>query len=223
MIAAAVVKLGGSYAASPELAAWLAAIGRLGGRIVLVPGGGPFADAVRAAQPRLGFDDRAAHRMALLAMEQFAWALASLATALRPVATEEGIRHSLADGSVPVWLPAQMALADPAIRQSWAVTSDSLAAWLAGRIGASRLVLVKQALPAKGNASCRDLARAGYVDEAFPDVLARSGCAAWAIGAGPPSALECLVAGEPPPRSAAFRFPAPGAEAAARHAAAAHA
>jgi 5-(aminomethyl)-3-furanmethanol phosphate kinase len=49
MTAPVVVKLGGSYAASAEREKWLDAIDRCAGEVVLVPGGGPFADAVRAA------------------------------------------------------------------------------------------------------------------------------------------------------------------------------
>src|SRR5215510_16371000 len=66
-----VVKLGGSYAHAAELKPWLAAIAACAGHVVLVPGGGPFADAVREAQARMGFDDRVAHRMALTAMAQY--------------------------------------------------------------------------------------------------------------------------------------------------------
>ena len=40
-----VVKLGGSLSGAPELKAWLAALAGAAGRVVLVPGGGPFADA----------------------------------------------------------------------------------------------------------------------------------------------------------------------------------
>ena len=64
-----VIKLGGSHAFAPQLKDWIGAVAAQAGRIVLVPGGGPFADAVRDAQARMGFDDGAAHRMALLAME----------------------------------------------------------------------------------------------------------------------------------------------------------
>jgi dihydroneopterin aldolase len=49
-----VLKLGGSYAFSPFLKNWIDAIADCAGCVVLVPGGGPFADAVRAAQPRNG-------------------------------------------------------------------------------------------------------------------------------------------------------------------------
>ena len=66
---AVVVKLGGSLGAAGTLALWLAAVREHGGgRAVIAPGGGAFADAVRVAQRRDGFSDVAAHRMAILAM-----------------------------------------------------------------------------------------------------------------------------------------------------------
>src|SRR5688572_32768381 len=128
----AMVKLGGSHAVSPHLKDWIDEIAGCG-RIVVVPGGGPFADAVRDAQPRMGFDDRAAHRMALLAMEQYACALASLDKRFLLSATVEEMYLDLDRERVAVWLPAQMVLAAPEIPWSWDVTSDSLAAWLASR------------------------------------------------------------------------------------------
>ena len=67
----AVIKLGGSHASGPHIRDWLAAIAAEKRRIVIVPGGGPFADAVRSTQASLGFDDSAAHDMALMAMAQF--------------------------------------------------------------------------------------------------------------------------------------------------------
>ncbi|MBV9052148.1 MAG: hypothetical protein JO196_07095, partial [Hyphomicrobiales bacterium] len=73
-----VVKLGGSLAFADLLPTWLSAIEAGAGNTVLVVGGGPFADVVRLAQPRMGFDDRAADAMALLAMEQYAIAVAAL-------------------------------------------------------------------------------------------------------------------------------------------------
>ena len=42
-----VVKLGGSHAFATHLRAWLDALAQAGGNVVVVPGGGPFADAVR--------------------------------------------------------------------------------------------------------------------------------------------------------------------------------
>src|SRR4029077_7491845 len=98
-----VVKFGGSYAFSTNLKNWIDAVAACAGRVVVAPGGGPFADAVRTAQARMGFDDRAAHQMALLAMEQYGCALANLGAGLRLAASATAIRRVLLDGGVPVW------------------------------------------------------------------------------------------------------------------------
>ena len=96
-----VVKLGGSYARSKYLAPWLDTLSRCGGRAVIVAGGGPFADAVRATQPVMHFDDRVAHHMALLAMEQYALALASLRSSFALAASIAALRRALREERVP--------------------------------------------------------------------------------------------------------------------------
>src|SRR5258706_7080214 len=149
---ATVIKLGGSFAFSADLGDWIAAIAGCAGRAVIVPGGGPFADAVRAAQAQMGFDDRAAHRMGLLAMEQYGCAIKSLHDGLSLADSLDSISRGLADDQVPVWLPTQMALGATDIPQSWDVTSDSLAAWLPRKIGAERLGVVEQVQTAHGAA-----------------------------------------------------------------------
>ena len=180
MSALTVIKLGGSHAFEPHLRPWLDALASHAGSIVLVPGGGAFADAVRDAQPRIGFDDGAAHRMALLAMEQFGCALASLNERCLLVDSFAAIHRALEDGRVPVWLPTNMVLAAGEIPGSWDVTSDSLAAWLAGELGASRLVLVKHAA---STLAARELASRRIVDPAFPGFLAHAGVPLLVLGA----------------------------------------
>jgi aspartokinase-like uncharacterized kinase len=162
-----VVKLGGSYALSPCLPAILAAIRASLAPVVVVPGGGPFADAVREAQPRMGFGDRAAHRMALLAMAQFAEALAGLCDRLRIAPNVAAIRAALDDGVVAVWSPWPMADGLEALPQSWDLTSDSLAAWLAAKLGAGRLILLKHRDPPDGM-GLTQAAEMGIVDPLFP-------------------------------------------------------
>jgi dihydroneopterin aldolase len=77
------------------------------------------------------------------------------------------------------------------------VTSDSLAAWLAGKIGAERLLLVKHVEPARGTARATDLASGNIVDKAFGKFLAASGVSAFILGPGDHSAVACLLNGEP--------------------------
>jgi dihydroneopterin aldolase len=192
-----VVKLGGSFAFSAHLRDWIAALARCTGRAVIVPGGGPFADAVRAAQVQMGFDDLAAHRMALLATEQFGCAITTLHQALSLADSLDSIRRSLADDQVPVWLPTQMALAAADIPQCWDVTSDSLAAWLAGKIGAERVLLVKHIEPTRDAMRATDLAARDIVDKAFADFLAASRVPAFILGPKDHAMVDRSLRGEP--------------------------
>ncbi|MGF1643433.1 MAG: delta 1-pyrroline-5-carboxylate synthetase [Thiotrichales bacterium] len=160
-----VVKLGGSLAAAPELPRWLHRLGA-GGQVI-VPGGGPFADQVRVAQRQWAFDDRAAHRMAILAMEQMGWMYAGLEPRLETARSAAGIMAALGRGCSCVWLPAHMLMDDATVEASWRVTSDSLAAWLATRIDADSLMLVKQVSPPTMPLTLRDWQARGVIDEAF--------------------------------------------------------
>ena len=177
----AIVKLGGSHATGPHLKDWLTAIAAEAGSIAIVPGGGPFADAVRTAQVSIGYDDRAAHAMALMAMAQFGRALASLNPALRLTASRSAILHALEDGKVPVWSPEPMASA-AALPETWDLTSDSLAAWLAGALDAGRLLLVKHGRFEGAAIDAHDLVARGVVDPLFPRYLKESGAQAWLAG-----------------------------------------
>jgi 5-(aminomethyl)-3-furanmethanol phosphate kinase len=144
-----VVKLGGGLLAHVEqFDAALAAIGvaAKSRQVLIVPGGGPFADAVRHVDRRLRLGDEAAHWMAVLAMDQNAHLIAAklaravLVAEAREIADALGAAHA---GRVPVLAPYRwLREADP-LPHSWDVTSDSIAAWVAGRVGARRLVLVK--------------------------------------------------------------------------------
>ena len=169
---ATVVRLGGSLAGSDDLRAWVEVLAREGaGRVVIVPGGGRFADQVRDAQRAWRFDDRTAHRMALLAMAQFGLAIAARSPVLAPCEDLRAIRAALAEGRVAVWLPSWQ-LAEAAIEENWAVTSDSLAAWLTRELGATRLVIVKSCAQEALDGDAASLAARGVVDAAFPTTSA---------------------------------------------------
>jgi 5-(aminomethyl)-3-furanmethanol phosphate kinase len=171
----AILKLGGSLARGGRLREWLDAIRAQMWFLVVVPGGGPFADVVRCLQGEIGFDDAAAHEMAMVAMSQFGRALQSLRSGFELTASVEDIGAALAAGKTPIWSPERMALAAK-LPASWDITSDSLAAWLAGKLRAERLILVKHA-PSAGSA--RALAATGVVDPAFPGYLGASGARAF--------------------------------------------
>lgn len=167
-----VVKLGGSLLSSPRLPALLARLAEAGAPLVVVPGGGPFADAVRGAQERLAFSDDAAHRMAILAMEQTALLLADIEPRLAPAADEAGIARAHRDGRAALWLPAVLG-GEADVPARWDVTSDSLAVWLAIRLNAARLTLVKSAAVEPPDGPPQLWAANGLVDAYFPIICRR--------------------------------------------------
>jgi probable H4MPT-linked C1 transfer pathway protein len=111
--------------------------------LLIIPGGGPFADAVRDQDARLTLTDDAAHWMAVLGMDQYAHLIASRMPRAMLVTDATEMSTALASRRIPVLAPyAWLRRADP-LPHSWEVTSDSIAAWIARAIAASRLVLVK--------------------------------------------------------------------------------
>ena len=211
-----IIKLGGSLAANPELSDWCQ---MLAGpclqsdlrSVVVVPGGGPFADVVRIAQKTHGFDDETAHSMAIAGMEQYGRMLHGLAPALKPAFDLDDFTLAAQEGRTALWMPQTMTQAmageSADIPRDWETTSDSLAAWLAGRLKASRLVLIKSAeLPvpetdgegANGLALSR-LQETGLIDRALGNFACNRGFDVFCIGPSGRSRLMAALSGDGDP------------------------
>jgi aspartokinase-like uncharacterized kinase len=187
-----VVKLGGSLAESRRLARILQIVAASRVPVVVVPGGGAFADAVRRAQADFGLPDAAAHRMALLAMHQTGLMLAALNGRLEPVETLPAMRAALTRSAIPVWLPYKMASRDTRIPADWSATSDGLAARLAERLGGVPVVLIKSCRVSK-EMSVEALAKDGIVDPTFKAVVERAPLPWHVFGVGDDEALAALL------------------------------
>jgi aspartokinase-like uncharacterized kinase len=162
-----IVKLGGSLAHDLRLLPWLAMLAELGGgRVTVVPGGGVFADTVRASQRHWHFADLPAHNMAVLAMAQTGHLFHALEPRLTLAADEAGIRRALHAGQPALWLPFMLLRDAPDLLTSWEVTSDSLALWLARLLNAERLVVVKACSVPEGSTFAQ-LGAQGVVDPRF--------------------------------------------------------
>ena len=141
-----VVKVGGGLlgrAGALDLVAQALTAFRQGRHVVVLPGGGPFADAVRQMFRRVKIGDDAAHWMAVLGMDQYAHALAARIPGAALVDDQQGITDVLRSAGLPVLAPYRWLRAVDPLPHSWEVTSDSIAAWLAGALGARRVVLIK--------------------------------------------------------------------------------
>jgi aspartokinase-like uncharacterized kinase len=105
--------------------------------VLVVPGGGPFAEVVRALDGRLSLPDHVAHALALRAMDQLGVLVASL------LPDAELLRSLVVPRTLGIVRAAPAFGGRPEIPESWAVTSDSLAVLAAGAIGAREAILLK--------------------------------------------------------------------------------
>ena len=124
---ALVVKIGGSLLARlPDLVPVLRTSSR---PLLIIPGGGIFADEVRKA----GAGDDAAHWMAIAAMEQFGWLLSS-----QGIATTDQLA---VPARTTIFLPYTVLRKKDPLPHSWDITSDTIAAWVAGTLQLDLLLL----------------------------------------------------------------------------------
>ena len=122
-----VIKIGGSL--EGEIDPILAVLRHRSCPCLIVPGGGRFADMIR----RTGLEGEYAHWMAIAAMEQFGWLIASRGV--------ECVSLLHRPEELEVFLPyIPLRECDP-LPHTWAVTSDTIAAWVAHVLGLELIIL----------------------------------------------------------------------------------
>jgi len=205
----AVLKIGGSLSRGNGLTVLCEEVSRAGEghSLLVVPGGGGFADQVREAYRRYNLDETAAHFMALLAMDQYGYLLNQL-IAGSFLKTDLLPAHQAAEsGSVAVLLPSALIIRADPLPHSWQVTSDTIAAWVAYRARCRRLILLKDTdgLRAEEYAdnfraeliaelSVEQLAEhAGGVDDYLSRFLASAHLETWVINGLRPERLSELL------------------------------
>ena len=143
-----VIKIGGGLAAVPgALNRVCRAVSASGcnHRILVVPGGGAFADTVREFDHTMGLSADAAHWMAILAMDQYAHVLADRIPGAALIDEPDALLQALPSSGVAVLAPYRWMRSADVLPHTWEVTSDSIAAFVAGALDAARLILIKPA------------------------------------------------------------------------------
>jgi 5-(aminomethyl)-3-furanmethanol phosphate kinase len=141
-------------------------------RPVLFCGGGVFADAIRRFDHLHHLGEFAAHRLAIQAMDLASTVLFCLIPRALPVDRVEALDEEIADDDISVLVPSafldELESRRPSpLPRTWDVTSDTIAAWMAGELKARSLVLLKSAsLPPR--ATRDQAARLKLVDPFFP-------------------------------------------------------
>ena len=140
-----ILKVGGSLASHPEnlrnLCARLTELS-LKHSLIIMPGGGEFADTVRNLDKRFYLSPAVSHRMAILGMDQYGLLLSDLLPNSSLVNKLEMLKEVLNLGRLPIFLPSTLLLTENPLENSWQVTSDSIAAYLCGKLGLKELILI---------------------------------------------------------------------------------
>ncbi len=211
----AVIKVGGSLAETPEaLKALCVELSRIAKdySVVVVPGGGKFADAVREYDKKLKLPTVVAHRLAIAAMDQYGIVLSQLIP-------DSNMCYALADvqrfskaGTIPIFLPSKLMFQDDALEASWDVTSDSIAAYIAERLNAKKVILATDVdgvftndpkkhadaklLPEISMADLLSSAARTSVDKFLPKLLSKSQLECYVVNGKHPKRIRAVLSGE---------------------------
>ena len=117
---------------------------------LLVAGGGRLVDEIREVQQLWGYSDEAAHELALRCMDLNARQLAAALPQLQ-LQRQWHPEVEIVPEQSAVLECGEWAARHGTFERSWRTTSDSIAAEIAGCVGAQELVLLKSSLPQNAN------------------------------------------------------------------------
>lgn len=133
-----VMKIGGSL--MPHAGEIISVILQSGRNVLIIPGGGIFADCIRQQQMR----GSAAHWMAVAAMDQYGWYLSTYGV---PVTVVPDFFDS-----PTILLPYIHLLGNDPLPHSWDITSDTISAYFADLLSSPLIILKSiEFVSSKGN------------------------------------------------------------------------
>jgi 5-(aminomethyl)-3-furanmethanol phosphate kinase len=132
-----VVKVGGSLFPKDAIKLCKALLGR---NILIICGGGIFADKIRDYDKEMHFSNSANHKAAIICMDILGVLVADRVNGAEPVYSLEEARRCVDQGKLPVLLPHRLLEYLDPLEHSWRVTSDSLSLAIARHLEAKLLI-----------------------------------------------------------------------------------
>jgi aspartokinase-like uncharacterized kinase len=211
----AVIKVGGSLAEDPTgLRALCIELGEIAKKhmILVVPGGGKFADVVRVFDQQFALSHKISHKMAILGMDQFGLLLSQIIPNSCAIYSLNDAKQLSESKSVPIFLPSRLMFEEDPLEHSWTVTSDSIATYIASRLRVSKVILVtdvdgiftkdpKKYSDAKliKKLSAGELLKFGKrtsVDQFLPELLLKTQVNCYVVNGKYPERIEAVLAGQ---------------------------
>ncbi|MFX1520586.1 MAG: hypothetical protein ACFFCD_11780 [Promethearchaeota archaeon] len=210
------IKIGGSLSSYPDaLRSLMKSLDILSKsyRILIVPGGGLFADTVREMYRQYNLSETVAHWMAILAIDQYGFFLSNLSENAATTPSIDEAKELAKKNKISILLPFRLLYEQDPLEHSWDVTSDSIAAYIATLIDTESLILLKDVdgifeCDPKKEASTliQKLNRHDFtafetqncVDKYFPRILSQSSIPCWILNGRKPSRIFDLLKGRMP-------------------------
>jgi len=210
------IKIGGGLISYPdELQSLMKALDTLSKsfQLLIVPGGGPFADTVREMYRLYNLSETAAHWMAILAIDQYGLFLSNLSENAVTVSSIDTAKKIASKNKLVIILPFCMLYEKDPLEHSWDITSDSIAAYIASLINAESLILLKDVEgifkhdpKQEPSELIAELDRHDFstfemqrcVDKHFPKILAQGNIRCWILNGRHPSRIIEALKGQKP-------------------------
>ena len=142
-------KLGGSLLNSGFMKIWIKFItNHFKGRAIIIPGGGLFANHIRAVQKDYNLENEIAHDMALYSMSQMGLLISSIdRKSLHFCNTKKEINRVIEENKVPIigsfdFLKTRIGSSN----KNWSITSDSISLLISEELQLNTLLIVKSCL-----------------------------------------------------------------------------
>jgi aspartokinase-like uncharacterized kinase len=203
----AVLKIGGSLSKKPtklkKLCIKLSELAK-DYRLTIVPGGAEFADTVRYAYKLFSLSEGIAHKMAILAMEQYGFLLSDITPNSKITNTIKNCVKLSKKGFLPILLPHWLIYKKNPFKPSWDVTSDSIAVYVARLLKAKNLILIKD-VDGIYNENGEILATASLkwlmrnktcLDKYFPFIMKKTKLKCYVVNGLYPKRVEMLLNGK---------------------------
>ncbi len=135
-----IVKIGGSWLKNPKLPVLINSLQKFSKqKIVLVVGGGVFAETVRSVYTSIKMKQETGHILAMKATEIFAYYLKSINPNI-------SITFKISNFFVKklnLWLPTEILSYEAKFEKNWESTSDSIATWLYSNTKSKGVIFIK--------------------------------------------------------------------------------
>lgn len=182
-------------------------------KLIIVPGGGEFADVIRSLDTRFFLSCGVSHKMAILGMDQYGLLLSDLMPNSVAVSKLEEIEYSFEMGKLPIFLPSNLLLKDDQLENSWNVTSDAIALYIANKLETNQVLLITNvdgifSDNPKTHSDARFIERLSAsellamnkrtsVDETLPKLLLKSPITCFVVNGLFPERVKAILDGQP--------------------------